>query len=185
MASFPFLSVCPTQVHFCIFLFCLQLSQLLEHFLNHRWPLYLLGEGVVTSDRIIRCMTKELWFNPCKRQEIFLFSKLSTLTLDPTQSPVQGILWALSLLVKLGTHLHPVLGSGMSGAIPPLPWRLSCHMKGQLIFTALYSQNRIKKIWWHQYGPLQTSQHTSEESVQHKVHSLQVLVVCICIFFKS
>jgi hypothetical protein len=86
--------------------------------------------------------------------------------------------------VKLEYHLCLVLMSILSTTVPPCLWRPSCHMQGQLIFTASYCQHNIKMNWWHQHGPFSTSQHISEDSNQHTAHGMQVPTVCICIFLK-
>jgi hypothetical protein len=52
---------------------------------------------------------------------IFLFTTASRTALWPTQPPIQWIPGALSLGVKLTTHLHIVPRSRTRGAIPSLP----------------------------------------------------------------
>jgi hypothetical protein len=52
---------------------------------------------------------------------IFLFTSASRPPLGATQPPIQWLPGALSLGVKLTTHLHLVPRSRMHGAISPLP----------------------------------------------------------------
>jgi hypothetical protein len=51
----------------------------------------------------------------------FLFTTASRTALGSSQPPIQWVLGALSLSVKLTTHLYLVPRLRMSGAIPPLP----------------------------------------------------------------
>jgi hypothetical protein len=80
-----------------------------------------------------------LGFNSQWRLGIFLFTAASRTTLGPTYPPIQGLPGALSLGVKLTTHLQLVLKSRMCGAIMTLSqyifmvWCLVKH-RGNLTF---------------------------------------------------
>lgn len=57
---------------------------------------------ILSSDRLISKQAAgwtamELWFKPQQEQGIFLYSKMSTPVLRPTQPPTQRAQWALSL----------------------------------------------------------------------------------------
>jgi len=54
---------------------------------------------------------------------LFLFTTMPILVLGPTQTPIQWVLGALSLGLKLTTQLHLLPRSRMRGAILPLPQR--------------------------------------------------------------
>ena len=120
------------------------------------------------------------------RDKRFISSpRVQTPSEGPNQPPVQWVLgvWrVLSPSVKLRAHLHLVLTSAMCTATPPCLWRPSCHMQGQLTFTTLYCQNKVKISSWHQHEPFNTSQHISDSN-QRITYSLQVPVACSCIFF--
>lgn len=61
-------------------------------------------------------MIRELWFNFHQREETFLLSKISRLTLGPTQKILPQ--WQSDQSIQLTAHLHSVLRSRMTGAKP-------------------------------------------------------------------
>jgi hypothetical protein len=61
------------------------------------------------------------WSSSPSRVKNFLASTLFRLFLEATQSPIQWVPGALSLWVKLATHLQLVLRSRKCGSIHPLP----------------------------------------------------------------
>jgi hypothetical protein len=66
-------------------------------------------------------------FESRQELEIFLFSTVSRLVLEPTHSPIQWVTGVLSLGVKrpsreVAIHLHLVPRSEMHGAVPPLQY---------------------------------------------------------------
>jgi hypothetical protein len=60
---------------------------------------------------------------------LFLFTTMPILVLGPTQTPIQWVLGALSLGLKLTTQLHLLPRLRIHGATPPL---------SQYVFTAWY-----------------------------------------------
>jgi hypothetical protein len=92
-------------------------------------------------------LTYRVGFESWQGLQIFLLTTISKLFLRPTQPPVQWVLGALSLGVKLTTHFHLMR---ICGAIPPFPnmpsWR-GAQLKARATLPYLYSkrENNITK----------------------------------------
>jgi len=84
-----------------------------------------LGDSVgVVVTRLINWVIEE-YLDSRHKQEVFLFSKMFGMILDPKQPSIQYVPWTLTPLVsvrivKVATHLHLVLTS-ISGAVFPIP----------------------------------------------------------------
>jgi hypothetical protein len=76
-------------------------------------------------------MSEDFWFDSCLRKEVYLFSKMSTPALGPTQLHFQWVLGIVSLGEKHSRfeaeHLSLLSRLKMNRAIPPFPrmpsWR--------------------------------------------------------------
>jgi hypothetical protein len=79
-------------------------------------------------------MSKDFWFNSCLGQEVYLYSKLSTPALGPTQLHFQWVLGIVSSGEKCweceAEHLSLLLRLRMNRAVPPLPHMPSWRRQG-------------------------------------------------------
>jgi hypothetical protein len=98
-----------------------------------------------------------LGFDSRRGLENFLFTTASRTALGPTQPPIQWVTGALSLGVKLTTHINLVPRSRMRGAIPPFPqyvFMAWCLVKHRDNFTFCLLPSAVRNMQYSSYNNL-------------------------------